>query len=85
MDDKNSLKKCTSSPIENNEDESAASGTSSDESVGEHSPRDVALPTSANHSQLNREGHHQIQDSFVQLGNADVVCGRGFQPDSKKG
>lgn len=86
MDDKNSLNKCTSSPIEHNVDQSAGLGTSSDEFVGESSTGDADLrPTSASRSQLDRERHQTMEESFIQLGNSDVVCGRGFPPDSKKG
>jgi hypothetical protein len=85
MNDKKSLDKDTSSPIENNVDQSAASGVSSEEFEAESSPRDANLPASAFHSQLDGERRQRIQQAYVELGNADVVCGRGFQPDSKNG
>jgi hypothetical protein len=84
MDNKKNLNKCTSSPIENNVDDSA-SGVSSDESVYQNSPEDVDLPTSASQSQHCGDRRQRIQQAYVELGNADVVCGRGFQPDSKNG
>jgi hypothetical protein len=85
MDDKNSLDKRTSSPIENKGDQSAASGVSSEEFEADSSPRDANLPASASHSQRDGEQHQRIQQVYVELENADVVCGRGFQPDSKNG
>jgi hypothetical protein len=84
MDNKKNLNKCTSSPIENNVDDSA-SGVSSDESAYQNSPEDVDLPTSASQSQHCGDRRQRIQQAYVELGNADVVCGRGFQPDSKNG
>jgi hypothetical protein len=82
MDNKKRLNKRTSSPIESNADDLTASGVSSDES---NSPEDVALVASASHSRLYGERRQRIQQAYDELGNLDVVCGRGFQPDSKIG
>jgi hypothetical protein len=85
MDKQKGLSKCTSSPIESNADDFTASGLSSDESAAQNSPEDVDLAASSSRSQLYGERRQQIQQAYVELGNLDVVCGRGFQPDSKNG
>jgi hypothetical protein len=85
MDEQKGLSKCTSSHIVSNVDDLTASGVSSDESAAQNSPEDVDLAVSASHSQHYCERRQRIQQAYVELGNADVVCGRGFQPDSKIG